>query len=221
MTQAVFNKKGKIIENPLGLDPSDMKELSRWSYIDAQCPYCLYTGKLNDFATFNQGTKTYPNKLSRRMADCPDCENSMRIKTLMRATNQSVEEFAYWFWESVFLYKMMERVNGDKFFGRVKKWHYDDRQVFWNIYKEFKMAGSKETVAENRRAWEDYKSQYIQQEEEEGIKAGDKVTVARKCRNCGNEFEQLEEYPPAVSGVKCSECDTYYTEITEVKEDDN
>jgi len=78
------------------------------------------------------------------------------MSTLIKITEMSVEEFAYWFWENVFLYRMMERVDGDNFFGRIKLWRYEDRNIFWNVYHEFKDTGDRGNVAKDRENYEAY-----------------------------------------------------------------
>jgi len=219
MSQTVFDRDGEAVENPLGLSPEDLKTVSEWSRIEAHCPYCLYMGKLDEFMVFTQGSKKYPNKLSRKTMECPDCHQRMRLKTLMEKTNMNVEDFAYWFWEGMFLYKMGERVSMNKFFARVKKWCYDDKRVFWAVYREFKTAGKPEDVVENRKAWEDYQKQYQTDEDKKlGLKEGDIVTVTYICNNCGNQFTQKDEYPPRTRGVQCPGCKMFYTAIKEVKE---
>jgi len=151
---------GELTDNPFKLRPNDLRTLKIWRRKEVDCPYCLFRGSLDKFATYITGTMKYPKKLSTRMFQCPDCYQKMQQTTLFKVTDMEVEEFAYWFWDNVFNWKMMERVDADKFFDRVKMWHYDDRQVFWAIYHEYKNATDRSQITKDREDFEDYKKTY-------------------------------------------------------------
>lgn len=155
---------GELVDDTRDMTIDDLKELKRWEKIQVDCPYCLLRTSMDRFATFIQGTKKYPNKLSRKKMRCPECGEGVLITTLLKITNMSVEDFAYWFWENVFLYRMMERVKGDNFFGRIKLWRWEDRNVFWAIYKEFKNSpdrtGVRQRKEEDDAAYAEYERAY-------------------------------------------------------------
>jgi len=151
---------GKLVDNPYGMNLEDVATLERWKRVTVDCPFCLYRGRLSDFATFKKGTKKYPRKLSRATMECPECYQRMRLNTLLKTSKMDAEEFAWWFWENVFLYDMMKRVDGDKFFARVKKWRWEDRQVFWQVYRMWKDAPDRSKVLEDKEAMEEYVRQH-------------------------------------------------------------
>lgn len=163
MIQKVW-AEGGIIDNPSEISPDDLRTLQSWKSIYVDCPYCLLRSSMDRFATFVCGTKKYPKKLSLRLCRCPECGQGMRISTLHKITNMTVDEFAWWFWENVFCNRMMERVKTEAFFSRIKKWSYEDRQVFWNVYKWYKNAEDKYSV---RKDYEDYLYYTGQKKEEE------------------------------------------------------
>ena len=159
MSQKVFKVDGSLGEES-DMKPEDIAELQRWKRVTMDCPYCLLRITLDRFATFISGTKKHPRKLSRKTMKCPGCNQGMRIDTLKRCTNQTVEEFANWFWENVFLYRMMERVDGDNFFARVKLWRWEDRNIFWAVYHKYKSAKDPKHVEEDEESYAEYKRQY-------------------------------------------------------------
>jgi len=215
--QAVF-KNGELRPNPLGLSPDDLRVLGVWASKEVDCPYCLWRGPMDRFATYTKGTKSHPNKLSKGMMECPACHQRMRKNTLLKITDMSVEDFAWWFWENVFIFKMMKRVDADNFFARVKLWPYEERNKFWEVYWEFKAASKPEDVIRDREAWENYAKQYkTDEDEKKGLQPGDIVTVEYRCKNCGYEWSASDEYPPRTRGVQCPGCETFYTEIKEVR----
>ena len=165
MSQKIWLKDGSLGEES-DMKPEDIAELQRWKRLTVDCPYCLLRMTLDRFATFVQGTKKYPEKLSRKTMECPGCHQRMRLKTLRTCTNQTVKEFAEWFWENVFLYRMMERVDGDNFFARVKLWRWEDRNIFWAVYHKYKDAGDPRNV---QREEDDY-ADYVRTHEEEEMK---------------------------------------------------
>ena len=167
MSQKIW-VKGELVDDTRGMTADDLIEIKRWERVQADCPYCLLRTTMDRFATFTQGTKKYPHKLSRKTMRCPECGEGMRMKTLLKITNMSVEDFAYWFWDNVFNYRMMERVDGDNFFGRIRRWRYEDRNVFWAIYKEFKTLPSGQTIREQEDEEADDYAEY-----ERAYKAGE------------------------------------------------
>lgn len=152
VTQKVW-VDGELVDNPSGLTANELRTLQIWRRKEGDCPYCLVRLPFDRFATFLSGTKAHPKRLSTKMMECPACHQRFRMSTLIKITDMSVEEFAYWFWENVFLYRMMERVDGDNFFARIKLWRYEDRNAFWNVYHEFKDTGDRGHVARDREEY--------------------------------------------------------------------
>lgn len=166
MTQKVFTKGG-LIDDPSKVSPDDLSELQRWSHVPVDCPYCLLHDTMDKFATFVQGGKKYPEKLSYVSMKCPECGQGLRQKTLKKVTYMTVDEFAWWFWENVFCWRMMEKVNADVFFNRIKEWNFEDKQDFWDIYRWYKNATDKHAVRQDYNDYLDYTGRIKEQEDED------------------------------------------------------
>lgn len=155
MAQKVW-MDGELVDNPFELSADDLRVLQIWKRKEGDCPYCLARLSFNRFATYLRGSKKHPKKLSKKMMECPACHQRFRLSTLIKITEMEVEEFAYWFWENVFLFRLMERVDGDNFFARIKLWRYEDRQTFWNVYHEYKDTTDRRQVQRDRENYEEY-----------------------------------------------------------------
>lgn len=155
MSQKVWIE-GELVDNPFNMTRKDLAVLQVWRRKEGDCPYCLRRLPFDRFATYLPGTKKHPKRLSKKMMECPECHQRFRIATLIKITDMSVEDFSYWFWDNVFLYRMMERVSGDSFFGRIKLWRYEDRQMFWNVYHEYKDGGDRVQTSRDRENYERY-----------------------------------------------------------------
>ena len=166
MTQKVWTKEG-LVDNSSEISPDDLRTLQSWKSIHVDCPYCLLRDSMDKFATFTKGTKKYPKKLSLVKMECPECGQGMMWKTLRKCTLMTVDEFAWWFWENVFCYKMMERVKTEAFFSRIKEWAYEDRQIFWNVYKWYKNADDKKSVRKDYEDYLDYTERLKEEEDED------------------------------------------------------
>ena len=155
---------GELVDNPFELTAADLRILQVWRRKEGDCPYCLIRLPFNRFATYLRGTKKHPKKLSTGMMECPACHQRFRLSTLIKITDMEVEDFAWWFWENVFLYGMMERVTGDNFFARIKLWRWEDKNVFWAVYHDYKNATDKGSVRQQRdedeEAFAEYKRAY-------------------------------------------------------------
>jgi transposase-like protein len=165
ITQKVFTQEG-LINDSAKIKPEDIAKIQQWSHITVDCPYCLLHDSMNKFATFTQGTKKYPKKLGIMMT-CPECGQSMRQKTLRKVTDMTVEEFAWWFWENVFLYRMMNKVRADVFFNHIKEnWGYKDKEKFWDIYKWYKYTDDRHNARKNYEDFMEYKNEQTTKIEE-------------------------------------------------------
>ena len=154
--QKIFIKNG-LIDNPSLISPDDQSKLGQWKNIYVDCPYCLLNDTLDKFATYTQGPKKHPKKLGIMMG-CPECGKQMRLKTLRRVTDMSVEEFAWWFWENVFCYGMMGKVKTDTFFERIKTmWGHKDKEIFWDIYQWYKLTDDRKNARKNYEDFMEYK----------------------------------------------------------------
>lgn len=134
MRQMILGENGTI--DTMGLPRRDYKTLQKWKRIDIICPYCLHYGNLAQFSTFKRGKRT-KGRLAKTTR-CPDCGISMKMKTLIKISKMEMEEYAYWFWENVFIWGAYERVSWEKLKERLKHFKYESRQVFWTVYHEFK-----------------------------------------------------------------------------------
>jgi uncharacterized protein with PIN domain len=156
MTQKIFIKNG-LIDDPSLISPDDQSKLGQWKNIHVDCPYCLLNDTLDKFATFIHGTKKHPKKLGIMM-ECPECNQQMRLKTLRKVTDMTVDEFAWWFWENVFCYGMMNKVKTDVFFERIKTtWGHKDKEIFWDIYQWYKLTDDRKNARKNYEDFMDYK----------------------------------------------------------------
>lgn len=91
------------------------------------CPFCLHIGKLQQFLV---STK---KGISQKTAKCPECHNTMRMKTL--TYDFTVEQFAKWCAEYA-LSGYWQKVPFEKFNRRLKM--LGIRYRFWKAYKTFK-----------------------------------------------------------------------------------
>lgn len=156
VTQKIFIKNG-LIDDLSSIKPDDLSKIQQWSHIIVDCPYCLLHDSMDKFASFIQGTKRYPKKLGIMM-ECPECNQQLRLKTLRRVTDMTVEEFAWWFWENVFCYGMMNKVKTDTFFARIKEnWGYKDKEIFWDIYQWYKLTDDRKNARKNYEDFMEYK----------------------------------------------------------------
>jgi len=97
------------------------------SRVKYMCPFCLHTDYLKAFMI--------PKKKgwSVRMAQCPECGNKMRMKTLL--AEWTPEQFAEW----VYNYRLSGfwgKCPFEKFNKRLKDIGWSER--FWRRYKELK-----------------------------------------------------------------------------------
>ena len=120
---------------------------------EVMCPFCLYQAKLREFfISTNKG-------ISTDRAQCPDCKNGMKIRTLI--VEMDAEQYAGW----VYNYRS---------FGFWKKCPFDKWKLrlknigwalqFWGKYKALKQADSVDgtlTVTEEQaKQYEDAYADY-------------------------------------------------------------
>lgn len=158
--QTTFTKKGLGVL-PGGLTREDQVLRVRMEAKKIICPYCLHYGTLWEFHT-RLKNKRGKHFISISKCQCPYCNHGFMKKTLLKIADMSMEEFAEWFWSQMFAgWGFGDKVVFDEFMKRLKKhYSYENRQVFWDIYWEYKGAGSPSQVEEDRGDYEDYKSQY-------------------------------------------------------------
>jgi len=143
LSQTIF-KDGEIYENPLNISPKDMELLGRWNRIKVDCPWCLRNGSLTDFKMLIQGPirkNKVMKKVSQNRVQCPECFVVMNFKTFMKTQEMSVKEYAIWFWDNVFAWGGWRRISDaarDRYFNRIKRWWYEDRNIYWSVYHRFK-----------------------------------------------------------------------------------
>ena len=137
-----------MIENQLRLDDSTtlafVEDTSPLTYTRLQCPYCMYSSKsITDFQIFNGKSNSRSVDLltgkpvmekgnpSKKMAHCPQCKNTIRIKTLIQTFKMTYGDYAQWlYW--VAKYDADRRVKWSLLFEAFKG------TDFWKIYRAFK-----------------------------------------------------------------------------------
>lgn len=165
--QTAFTQEG-LTPLPDGFTREDLVLMEKLKLVKALCPYCLYYGDLWEFTTFLK-QKRGKHMISPSKCRCPDCMVGYMKKTLLKVDNMFMEEFAYWFWGSMFgerggddrKWSSGDKVSWDKFMRRLKG-HFsrEDKEIFWDVYWEFKDAKDTGQTMEDREAFEDYKRSY-------------------------------------------------------------
>ncbi len=165
--QTTFGERGLAVM-PEGFTREDLILMKKLKRVKALCPYCLYYDDLWEFSILLKQKKG-KHIISVSKCKCPDCGVGYMKRTLLRVNNMSVEEFSYWFWDGMFgkqgdvggRWSSGDKVSWEKFKSRLRAhFAYDDRQVFWYVYWEFKDARDSGMMAEDREAFEDYKRSY-------------------------------------------------------------
>jgi len=143
---------------PEGLALEDLVLKKTLEATKVLCPYCLNFGTLWDFSVMLK-RKQGKHLISLAKCECPDCRQGYLKKTLLRIAEMTMEEYAEWFWGANFTkFGIHDKVNWDKLTNRLKAhFSYEDRQMFWEIYHEFKDAGGRDQAREDEEAFEDYK----------------------------------------------------------------
>lgn len=142
-----------------GLTPEDLVLKGTLVATKVLCPYCLHYGTLWDFSVILKH-KQGKHLISLAKCACPDCSQGYLKKTLLKTAEMTMEEYAMWFWGSVFgKWGIHDKVSWDKLKSRLRAhFSYEDSQAFWNIYWEFKDAPDKDQVMKDREAFDEYKS---------------------------------------------------------------
>ena len=162
--QMAFGEKGLEVL-PAGFTREDLVLMEKLKRVKALCPYCLYYGDLWEFSIFLK-QKRGNHMISVSKCQCPDCGIGYMKKTLLKVNNMSMEEFSYWFWDGMFGkqeggnrgWSSGDKVSWEKFMQRLKRhFSYEDKEIFWDIYWEFKDAKDTGQVMEDREAFEEYK----------------------------------------------------------------
>lgn len=143
-----------------GLTPEDLVLKKTLVATRVLCPYCLFWGTLWDFSVILKN-KQGKHLISLAKCACPDCGQGYLKKTLLKVAEMTMEEFAMWFWGSVFgKWGIHDKVSWDKLKSRLRAhFSYDDSQAFWAIYWIFKDAKDKDQVMKDREAFDEYKSE--------------------------------------------------------------
>lgn len=134
------------------------------------CPYCLHYGTLWDFKTLLKEKKGHL-VVSQAKCRCPDCYQGYMKKTLLRISEMTMEEYGNWFWGGVFTsgskeWGIYEKISWDKLKQRLKNhFDYETRQIFWEVYWEYKDQSTGGKTQDDRQAFEDYKQTYEQLDE--------------------------------------------------------
>jgi len=138
MTQEPLTEQNEdemiILRNKYRLSRNDMVWLDNMKKEKVICPNCLYKGTLFDFKTFKRIGK---HKVSTKLGECPDCGKGVRISTLRMVARYSMWEFANYFWENFYVYKNMFRVYIPKVKERLRHFSYENRQVFWDVWRKW------------------------------------------------------------------------------------
>jgi len=166
--QTAFTKKG-LGELETGLTREDLILKREMKAQKVLCPYCLQYGTLWDFHT-RLKNKRGKHFISMSRCKCPYCFQGFTKKTLLKIAVMPMEEFADWFWGQMFEgWGFGDKVAFPIFKKRLKD-HYDyaTRQIFWDIYWEYKDATPKGKEArEDQAAYDDYRETVERQTRED------------------------------------------------------
>jgi len=146
---------------PEGLTSEDLVLKKTLEATKVLCPYCLHYGTLWDFSVMLK-RKQGRHLISLAKCECPNCGQGYLKKTLLKTAEMTMEEYAEWFWGANFSeWGIHDKVSWDKLKQRLKAhFSYENRQMFWDIYWEFKDAGDRDQAREDREAFEEYKKMY-------------------------------------------------------------
>lgn len=124
------------------------------------CPFCLYVGNIQKFLV---STK---KGVSQKTAKCPDCGNTMRMKTL--TYDFTIEQFAQWCCQYA-LSGFWKKVPFQKFNRRLKE--LGIRYRFWKAYKIFKGEDTTESYEDYiaRKQREEYEDEERNREANQNI----------------------------------------------------
>ena len=137
--QTQFTEKGVEVMSK-DLTTRDLEIMRRWKSIMGQCPWCLYSGDLWSFATFNM-RKRKGQTVSEANCRCPECRASVKRRTLVKIYEMTMDEYGLWFWDSVFTGGCYDKVQWDKLKARMRAgFTYKDCEPFWNQYRQHKEA---------------------------------------------------------------------------------
>lgn len=140
--QTEFTEKGVEVMSR-DLTPKDLKVMRRWKSTIGQCPWCLRSGDLWSFATFNYRRKK-GKTVNEHKCRCPDCGAEVMRRTLFKIYVMTMGEFGAYFWDRVFGGEH-DKVSWDALKARLKEeFSYSDVQPFWNAYwsrKEMSLRG--------------------------------------------------------------------------------
>ena len=145
---------------PEGLTPEDLVLRKTLEATKVLCPYCMHYGTLWDFSVMLK-RKQGRHLISLAKCECPNCGQGYLKKTLLKTAEMTMEEYAEWFWGANFgEWGIHDKVSWEKLKQRLKAhFSYENRQMFWDVYWEFKDTGDSQ-AREDREAFEEYKKMY-------------------------------------------------------------
>ena len=155
--QTAFSEDG-LDEMEAGLTREDQTLKRQMRSKKALCPYCLYFGTLWDFHT-RLKNKRGKHFISISKCKCPDCHQGYMKKTLVKISNMTMEEYSNWFWSQMFEgWGFGDHIDFNIYKPRLKKhFSYKKRQIFWDVYWEYKDASpGGEEAREEQGAYDDY-----------------------------------------------------------------
>jgi len=151
--QTVFDA-GKLKMTSLNLTVDDLRTMRRWKVVKGQCPWCLFTGDLWSFATFNYRKKK-GKTVNEQKCRCPDCDAEIMRRTLLKIHAMTMDEYGIWFWDSVFTGGCYEKVQWERLKARLRfGFTYEESEPFWHQYRLHK-----ETSLGGRQDEEDEKAE--------------------------------------------------------------
>lgn len=166
--QTAFTREGLSMLDE-GLTREDRILQVQLKSVKVLCPYCLQYGTLWDFHT-RRKKKQGKHFISLSRCKCPYCFQGFMKKTLLKVAVMPMEEFADWFWGQMFAgWGFGDKVVFPVFKQRLKDhYDYETRQIFWDIYWEYKGAkGGVSQVREDREAYDDYLETVERQDRED------------------------------------------------------
>ena len=135
------------------ITPSKMQTKIEWLNPTYLCPFCLHEGPISDYEF-----KTPKGKISA-MAQCPECHNKMRKRTLTEPmTPQQYASFVFFYAQSGF----WKKVNFRQFNERLRA--LGIAHEFWQEYKKLKGKGY---IAEQEEHYEQEQEKWHKEQEQQ------------------------------------------------------
>ena len=153
--QTMFTQTGIIATEDL--TRNDLLLKATLEKVQVLCPRCLYVGTLWEFSKILKNARK-GHRISASRVMCPDCTCGFHKQTILKIADMNMEDFANYFWGGCIgqQWGTGDKIRWDTFMTRLKQhYDYEDRSIFWDVWKEHKGARTPETKTDEE-VYEDY-----------------------------------------------------------------